>query len=150
MRLSVCLSVCACVCVRLFVFSFWLDFTIFSAQSSIDHCCRYLVGDSAKIMASTLLNVAHDVALIVKQKWGKRRGELERGLDAACNRGDCIASVSLSVCLSVCLSRVSRKLNCLGNCKLFCLPCYAGNGCAMRRMSDLFRIRRVCCAVQLI
>lgn len=105
-----------CVCVRLFVFSFWLDFTIFSAQSSIDHCCRYLVGDSAKIMASTLLNVAHDVALIVSHGRGVQEGreESEGGLDAACNRGDCIASVSLSLCLS----RKSRKLNCLGNCKV--------------------------------
>lgn len=111
--------VCVCLCVRLFVFSFCLDFTIFSAQSSIDHCCRYLVGDSAKIMASTLLNVAHDVALIVKQGRGVREGwrglQMEvGGLDAACNRGDCIASVALSPCLS----RVSRKLNCLGNCKV--------------------------------
>lgn len=46
------------------------------------------------------------------------RGEVVQlevgGLDAACNRGDCIASVSLSLGLS----RVSRKLNCLGNCKV--------------------------------
>lgn len=78
-----------CVCFFLRISSFWRDFTIFSAQSSIDHCCRYLVGDSAKIMASTLLNVAHDaavdVALIVMQWRRKREGggsgaEAEQGV----------------------------------------------------------------------
>lgn len=75
-------------------------------QSSIDHCCRYLAGDSAKIMASTLLNVAHDdeagssIFIVV--------GCFSSGLFfvfAFCclsaNHGDCIAL------------RLSRKLNCL-------------------------------------
>lgn len=112
-----CVSV-LCVCVRLFVFSFWLDFTIFSAQSSIDHCCRYLVGDSAKIMASTLLNVAHDVALIVSHGRGVQEGRRE-GADGGGGIRCRLQSWRLHrECLSVRLSRVSRKLNCLGNCKV--------------------------------
>lgn len=94
-------------------------------------------------MASTLLNVAHDVALIVSHGRGVQEGREERegGLDAACNRGDCIASVSRSVA-SVSQIELSWQLQSYFVC--------SGNGCATRRMSDLFRIRSVCCAVQLI
>lgn len=63
------------------------------------------------------------------------------GLDAACNRGDCIASVFRSVA-SVSQIELSWQLQSYFVC--------SGNGCATRRMSDLFRIRSVCCAVQLI
>lgn len=67
------------------------------------------------------------------------------GLDAACNRGDCIASVFQSLCPSV--ASVSQiELSWQLQSYFVC----SGNGCATRRMSDLFRIRRVCCAVQLI
>lgn len=100
-------------------------------QSSIDHCCRYLAGDSAKIMASTLLNVAHDdeagssILLLFLFFF--------YSFFPAANHGDCIAL------------RLSRKLNCLEvELFLFCFILFGFSFRATGRMSDLFRIRRVC------